>query len=98
MDAREFFGHGGLHWLRDGRDSGARTLPASGSCVKRRRRYQRAMTALKPFALRHRSVGQANLYFKYSRGGAWSWEHRIMKEASHALEQCVGVRAEVDFV
>ena len=56
------------------------------------------MTALKPFSLRHRSVAQANLYFEYSRGGAWSWEHRIMKEASHALAQGVGVRAEVDFV
>ena len=59
---------------------------------------QRAMTALKPLALRHRSGGRADLYFEYSRGDAWSWEHRIMKEASHALEQGVGVRAEVDFV
>jgi TldD protein len=40
-----------------------------------------------------RSIDQADLYFESTRSEAWSLEEGIIKEASHNIEQGVGVRA-----
>ncbi|MBS0397341.1 MAG: metalloprotease TldD, partial [Proteobacteria bacterium] len=40
-----------------------------------------------------KGIDYADLYFQFSRDESWSLEDGIVKEASHSIEQGMGVRA-----
>ena len=41
----------------------------------------------------HHRIDSADMYFQSSRQESWHLEDGIVKEGSHNIEQCVGVRA-----